>query len=67
MKFYLDTPLQEMPALLSLKKEKFETWHIDYSGFGIKIILFEWTDKLQKNFLSTDDRKMCFFNTTKKL
>ena len=26
-----------------LKKRKFETWRFDYSGFGMKNILFEWT------------------------
>ena len=34
-------PLQDMPQFLSKKKMQFEDRHVDYSGFGIKIILFE--------------------------
>ena len=48
-------------SIYILRKRKFWTGRVDYSGFGIKIILFEWTKQVTKDFLSTDDRKTpCF-------
>jgi len=55
-------------TISDLKKRKFETWRVDYSGLEIKIILFEWTKQFTRNFVSMDDKKMsCFLNRTKKL
>jgi len=52
----------------SLKKEEIGTWSFDYSGFGIKNILFEWTQQFTYIFVSVDDKKMsCFYNATKML
>jgi len=39
----LFTKIVTRDATISLlKKMKFESWPFDYSGFGLKIILFEW-------------------------
>ena len=55
-------------TISDLKKRKFETWRVDYSGLEIKIILFEWTKQFTRNVVSMDDKKMsCFLNRTKKL
>jgi hypothetical protein len=40
--------LQEMPRHLSLKKWKFEKWHVDCCEFGIKILIFGRTNSLHK-------------------
>jgi hypothetical protein len=47
-------------TISDLKKRKFKTWRVNFRGYRIKIILFEWTKQFTYNFVPIDGKKCDF-------
>jgi len=55
-------------TISDLKKRKFETWRVDYSGLEIKTILFEWTKQFTWIFCFYGwQENVVFFEQNKKV